>query len=115
MVPPPHRHAVAQVRQLSKMCIRDRYYPPVFLFVARDSAVQKWLSYLSRGWIAAYLALGAVLLVIEPGNVRIRYIRTSTVLRCVMLLSVAALYALLSLIHISASPRQFVRRERLFE
>ncbi len=70
------------------------YYPPVFLSVARDSAVQKWLIYLSLGWIAVYLALGAVLLVIEPGNVRIRYIRTSTVLRCVMLLSVAALYAL---------------------
>ncbi|MFR1786513.1 MAG: hypothetical protein ACLSWY_11380, partial [Ruthenibacterium lactatiformans] len=70
------------------------YYPPVFLFVARDSAVQKWLIYLSLGWIAAYLALGTVLLVAEPGNVRIRYIRTSAVLRCVMLLSVTALYAL---------------------
>jgi len=70
------------------------YYPTVFTALFRTQAAQAVAVYGSLGWIVVYLGVGIVLLVSEPRNVRIRYIRTSTVLRCVLLISVAALYAI---------------------
>lgn len=70
------------------------YYPPVFVRVAHGQPAQQFAVYTSLGWISAYLALGVVLLVLEPLHVRIRYIRNSELLRGVMLASIALLYAL---------------------
>ena len=70
------------------------YYPYVFTHVVRAQVVQRGVINLSLGWVIAYLLLGAFLLLREPRNVRIRYIRTTTILRCTMLISVAALFAL---------------------
>ncbi len=69
------------------------YYPAVFPRVARMELVQRLAVYGSFVWIVSYLLLGCWLLVCEPGHTRIRYIRNSVVLRCVMLISVAVLYA----------------------
>lgn len=70
------------------------YYPYVFIHVIRAQMMQRAVMFLSLFWVAAYLVLGVFLLLREPRNVRIRYIRTTTILRCTMLISVAALFAL---------------------
>lgn len=70
------------------------WWPGVFTALARTRFVQAAAVHFSRGWIVLYLLAGALLLILEPRNLRIRYIRRSAVLRCIMLLSVAALYAL---------------------
>lgn len=70
------------------------YYPPIFSRVAFTPRLQHMAAGLSFGWIAIYLALGGYLLLKEPGNLRIRYIRRASVMRFIMLVSVAALYAL---------------------
>src|SRR5699024_9803602 len=70
------------------------YFPPVFLRFADHAAPQKVAVYGSLAWIAAYLLAGCVLLIREPARTRIRYIRNSMVVRCVLLCSIAALYAI---------------------
>lgn len=70
------------------------YYPPVFSWVAFTPRLQHIAAGLSFGWIVLYLAAGIYLLLKEPVNLRIRYIRRASVMRFIMLASVAALYAL---------------------
>lgn len=70
------------------------YYPGVFTFVARTEAAQRTAVYLSLAWVLAYLVLGVWLLLYEVTGVRIRYIRSSMLARCIMLISIAALYLL---------------------
>ena len=70
------------------------YYPRVFTFAARTQAAQRAAVYLSLAWVVAYLALGVWLLLREVSSTRIRYVRDSMLARCVMLVSIAALYAL---------------------
>lgn len=75
-------------------CALVLYFPPVFLRLADHAAPQRVAVYGSLLWIAAYLLAGCVLLIREPGRTRIRYIRNSMVVRCVLLCSIAALYAI---------------------
>ena len=70
------------------------YYPRCSSLWRGTAPLQKWLIYLSLGWIALFGTRDGIACR-RAGNVRIRYIRTSAVLRCVMLLSVTALYAVL--------------------
>lgn len=70
------------------------YYPPVFVRAVTMREMQEAVAFLSFGWIGAYLILGTVLLVREPRNLRIRYIRRAAVMRGLLLFSAGALYAL---------------------
>lgn len=68
------------------------YYPAVFSRLINTKGTQSLVIYGTLSWILLYLLTGIVLLVMEPGRVRIRYIRESVLKRCVMLISIAALY-----------------------
>ncbi len=69
------------------------YFPLVFMRLADQEAAQRIAVRGSLLWIVAYLLLGCWLLVWEPSRTRIRYIRNSVAVRCVLLCSVAVLYA----------------------
>lgn len=70
------------------------YYPPVFNMVDFSIPGRSALIYGTFAWIIVYLAAGVLLLVLEPRRVRIRYIRNSVVLRCMMLMSMLILYVI---------------------
>jgi len=70
------------------------YHPEVFTRVARTETAQ-WLAVnLSMGWILLYLLAGGILLLYQSYGVRIPYVRIRILLRCVMLISIAAMYLL---------------------
>ena len=70
------------------------YFPPVFQRFADQEATQRVAIWGSLLWIVAYLLAGGWLLISEPSRTRIRYIRNSVAVRCVLLCSIAALYAI---------------------
>lgn len=70
------------------------YYPTVFTSIADSEALQRAAVRFSLAWIVLYLLAGCWMLVREPGFTRIRYIRNSVAVRCVLLVSIAALYAI---------------------
>ena len=69
------------------------YWPAVFSHLEESELAQRAAVAFSLAWIVAYLLAGCWLLVSEPARTRIRYIRNSMLVRCVLLCSVAVLFA----------------------